>query len=219
MAKKGLEYLLSEEKRRVDIVGGTLCAIPLLPLAATTAVASMIDTRTMNPLFIQSRVGGRGEEESVQVMKFRTIPQSLGDLVARQTFGTFDPRASRTGVWIRQMGLDEVPQLLNVLDGSMSLVGTRPLARADIERNADAAPHIFDEWYEYFKVVKPGLIGPSQVLRHHYRQRTPEVVAASMEIDLRYFEAATFMGDIRYTLRAPLDVVNANIGVIENIEH
>jgi len=215
MAKKGLEYLLSPTKRTLDVVGATALSTVLFVPGIGVAAASAIDTWD-NPLVVQPRVGGQGEEE-FDVYKFRSIAESRNRANPRRTYGTYHPGASRFGRTLRKYGADELPQLINVLNGSMSLVGPRPLLAEDLERNQAAAPTIFDEWYSYFKVVKPGLIGESQLYRRHYQDGVEDsVVAKSMEMDLRYFETATLLGEVALLRTAPAGILRANSGVIDN---
>ena len=218
MSKNGLEYLQSTEKRRLDVIGGLVIASALAPVALATGAASAIDSKRVNPLFIQERLGGKGEQY-FNTLKFQTLSKNLGSFASNQTFGTFDPRASRLGQFLRQSGLDEVPQVVNVLKGDMSLVGARPLAAVDIERYETVDSKLFDEWYPSLKVAKAGLMGESQIYRHHYRFTTDEMVKKSMEMDLKYFETASLKQDLHWIARAPLNMVVANVGVVENFEN
>ncbi len=180
------------------------------------ACVSAIDTRTLKPILTQKRLGGTDKVPS-DVFKFRTIPTRSHGVGSLETFGTFDPRASRLGRWVRQTGLDEIPQLLNVIRGNMSLVGTRPLLEVDLDRNEVADPKIFKEWYKYFCAVKPGLIGRSQALRHHYTNSSPAIIKHSMILDLEYFQNATIEEDKKTIREAPLMILRANIGVVDNV--
>lgn len=217
VSKRGLEYLLSDDKRQLDLSVGLVCALGALPVGLGMACVSAIDTRTLNPILTQKRLGGTGKVPS-DVFKFRTIPTRSRGVTSLETFGTFDPRASRLGRWVRQTGLDEIPQLLNVIRGDMSLVGTRPLLEVDLVRNEEADPRIFKEWYEYFCVVKPGLIGRSQALRHHYTNSSePAIFKRSMLLDLEYFQNATIEEDKKTIRGAPLMILRANIGIVDSV--
>ena len=215
MAKKGMEYLESSEKRALDIASGVAAASVLLPAAVVVGAVAAVDTGTANPLFSQARVGGK-LSATFKAWKLRTLPAGEQPPVV-QTFGTFDPRASKVGMFIRQTGLDEIPQLLNVLGGNMSMVGTRPLPISDIDRNQAAAPHLFDDWYAYFQAVKPGITGESQIFRHHYRHMTRDIIERSMQMDLDYFESASLRQDMRWLARTPLRMIAANLHVVEEL--
>ncbi len=133
------------------------------------------------------------------------------------TQGTFDSRASKWGQPLRQAGLDELPQLYNVLRGTMSLVGVRPMVETDIDYMQFAAPGLFDEWYAYYQATRPGMAGPSQVYRHHFRDgKSREIYRKSAELDLRYFDGASLTTDLRILASMPLDMLKTNVDVVEN---
>ena len=204
--KSGLEYLVGDSKRSLDIIGGTVVATALLPAAATVGLLTAIDTRSLSPFFIQERQGRDGSR--LPALKFRTIAKSaMTDVV----YGTFDPRATRLGQVLRQSGVDEIPQIYNVLQGSMSLVGPRPMLVKDIDHMEFSAPDLFDEWYSYYRASKPGLAGDSQVYRHHFRDgHNPAVYRKSVELDLRYFDRASLAVDLRILAATPIDMLRAN---------
>lgn len=189
----------------------------LFPLEVGIGAACAIDTRYPNPLLCQPRLGGN-QGKGFNAFKFRTINRAIGELAAWKSFGTFDPRASWVGQTIRQSGLDELPQLLNVLKGDMSLVGTRPLSPHDLERNQAASPQLFDEWFPYFQLVKPGWTGESQLYRHRHRHMTDAVLKKSMELDLRYFNTATLRQDMKLLAITPVATLMANMHIIDNAD-
>lgn len=212
--KTGIEYLTSDTKRRLDLIGGSIIAASILPAAAVIGTVAAVDTKDFNPFFEQERLGKGGEP--FKALKFRTIAKSA---MSERTYGTFDPRASRIGQLLRQSGLDELPQIRNVIDGSMSLVGARPMVAPDIEFMADAAPHLFDEWHGYYQATRPGLAGPSQAYRHHFRNGiSREIYRQSAELDLRYFDTASLTADMKILARAPIDMLLANMEVVENVD-
>ncbi len=217
MAKNGLEYLQSAEKRRLDIAGGIVVATALLPIGATTGLVSAVDSRKFNPLYTQERVGGLGRE-TFTALKFQTLSKNMGAYAAGKTFGTFDPRASRVGQFLRQSGLDEIPQIVNVLKGNMSLVGSRPLAPVDIERYEAVDGELFNQWYPFFSTLKPGLTCESQIYRHHYLSTTDEMVRESMAMDLNYYRTASLKQDLHWIATTPFNLARANIDVVENLE-
>lgn len=212
--KRSLEYLSSDTKRRLDVVGGTAIAAAILPAAAGVGILAGIDTRSLNPFFLQERVGNNGH--TFNALKFRTIAKAA---MSDASYGTFDPRATKLGQTLRQTGLDELPQIFNVIKGSMSLVGARPMVEGDIDYMELSAPHIFDEWYAYYQASKPGLAGASQVYRHHFRDgRSREIYRQSAELDLAYFDTASLLKDIQILASTPLDMIRANVGVVENMQ-
>ena len=120
-------------KRAFDLVGSTVMLLALAPIMAAVAIAIRLDAR--GPiLFRQTRIGRDGEP--FEIFKFRTmVPEAealKGELAhLNETEGLFkiaaDPRITRVGAVLRRTALDELPQLLNVWRGEMSLVGPRPL--------------------------------------------------------------------------------------------
>src|SRR5262249_7774630 len=128
-------------KRAFDLIAaGTACLI-FAPLATVIAVATWSEDRG-SPLFLQTRVGH--QRRPFTVFKFRTMR---------------DQKVRRVGRWLRQTGLDELPQFINVCRGEMSVIGPRPLTADDIQRlgwtNRD---------HDWRFVLKPGITGLSQLL-------------------------------------------------------
>ena len=149
-------------KRGIDVVGSLVLIALALPFALLIAVAILVDSG-WPIVFVQRRVGRHGEDFSI--VKFRTMHRDadavLEDALARdpqfraeweQTRKLKDdPRVTRVGRAIRRVSLDELPQLLNVLIGSMSLVGPRPVSPEEIAYFGERAPEILS--------VRPGLTG------------------------------------------------------------
>jgi lipopolysaccharide/colanic/teichoic acid biosynthesis glycosyltransferase len=148
-------------KRLLDLTLALLALLVLLPLLALTALAVFLEDR--GPvIYRQRRVGFRGKEFSVY--KFRSMvrdaDRKLGELQERNmTDGLLfkihrDPRVTRVGRLIRRTSIDELPQLLNVVRGQMSLVGPRPLP---------VSPDDFDVADDRRHEVRPGITGFWQV--------------------------------------------------------
>lgn len=214
MSEIGLEYITGPAKRRFDKYGAISLIGLLSPVMAGTAVTAGIDSRTLTPVLRQTRAGQHGDD--FDVFKFQTLREDRLT-PGIQTFGTFDPRASRLGLLMRRYGIDELPQLANVVKGDMSLVGIRPLIRTDLNRLQDYAPDLFDDWYDAYNATKPGLTGPGQLHRHHFKNgQTSAVYRESMRIDLDYIAGASLRGDVAVLARCPLDLLLANLTVIDN---
>lgn len=211
--RANIEYLNSRSKRRLDVLGGTAIATLLMPVGALAGLASSIDTRTLNPIFKQARLGSA--DKHIEIYKFRTLPKSL-ESESVETYGTFDPRASKMGMAMRESGIDEMPQLVNVIRGEMSLVGMRPMLEADIDRFKDISPALYRQWYEVYSRTKPGLAGPSQVLRHQYKVTTDDLYKHSMELDLEYTRTASLRKDLKIIASTPFKMLMARINMVDN---
>ena len=113
-------------KTLFDRVAGALILLAISPVMVATAIAIKLDSP--GPVFFrQTRLGQGGKAFSI--FKFRTMTVcENGDTVVQAKAG--DQRITRSGTWLRRTSLDELPQLLNVIAGDMSLVGPRPHARA-----------------------------------------------------------------------------------------
>jgi lipopolysaccharide/colanic/teichoic acid biosynthesis glycosyltransferase len=216
MPLKGVEYLQSADKRRLDLYGGIALAAAVAPVGIVSTGAAMAASRSMNPLFVQRRLGQNDEE--FNAFKLRSLRAGLtqNDEDAARALGTFDPRATTLGRLLRASGVDEAPQVYNVIKGQMSLVGPRPVRESALDNIRAADPALFDEWRAMCTEIKPGLIGLSQIYRHHYRINTPELYAASMRMDLDYIETATLGHDLKLMGSFPIRLALANIGVVDN---
>jgi lipopolysaccharide/colanic/teichoic acid biosynthesis glycosyltransferase len=132
-------------KRLVDIVLSLFGLLVLLPFFAVAAVAIVLDSKG-GVFFLQTRVGK--DNKDFKLFKFRTMgvnAESKGQL----TIGGNDSRITRVGHFLRRYKLDELPQLLNVLLGDMSLVGPRPEVRRYVDLYAPEQQQVLS--------IKPGL--------------------------------------------------------------
>ncbi|MBN1487943.1 MAG: exopolysaccharide biosynthesis polyprenyl glycosylphosphotransferase [Anaerolineae bacterium] len=155
----GLNRLL---KRTMDIVIGLLGLIISLPLLAILALAIKLDSP--GPVFfVQERAGENGRP--FKIYKLRTMvkdaEEQLPDLVDLESLSSpafkipDDPRITRVGRFLRHTSMDELPQLLNVLKGDMSIVGPRPEEMRVVQ--------LYNDWHRQRLAVKPGVTGPMQV--------------------------------------------------------
>lgn len=178
-------------KRAMDVVVGSLAALAALPLVPLIVLAIKLDGR--GPvLFMQTRAGLGGRP--FQLYKFRTmIPdaqerrEELVDLdsLPEPVFKLHgDPRVTRVGRVLRRLSLDEIPQLINVLKGDMSLVGPRPEEVDVVKRYAPE--HLFR------LAVKPGLTGPMQVYG-----RGELTFEERLDVELDYVENVGLAHDLR----------------------
>ena len=181
-------------KRSIDILLSLFGLIFLLPAMALIALILLLQDGP--PIFFSQRRIGRGGRE-FSCLKFRTMKQDaeqrLADFLrnceaSRQEWETTqklknDPRITRFGSFLRRSSLDELPQLINVLRGEMSLVGPRPIVRAEIPRYADA--------YIYYIAVRPGLTGLWQI-----NGRNDTSYSERVRLDLQYVQTGTLRTDL-----------------------
>ena len=138
-------------KRLFDIVASGLGLILLSPVFVLLAVWIKLDSK--GPVFYrQVRVGYKNRD--FRIFKFRSMRMGAdnGSLV---TIGGRDPRVTRSGYFIRKFKLDELPQLINVLTGDMSLVGPRPEVRHYVDYWTPEQMHVLD--------VRPGITDPASI--------------------------------------------------------
>jgi exopolysaccharide biosynthesis polyprenyl glycosylphosphotransferase len=180
-------------KRAFDLVGSTLALILLSPLLLLVASAIRLDSRGP-AVFRQRRAGRHGEP--FEMLKFRSMEdgadQRKDDLRhLNEADGVFkiadDPRITRVGRLIRRLHLDELPQLVNVVRGEMSLVGPRPLPLDEDRR--------IEGWHRRRLDLRPGITGPWQVLGS---SRIP--VREMVRLDYQYVADWSLWNDIRILL-------------------
>ena len=178
-------------RRAQDIVFSLLALILLAPLALLISLAIVLDSPGDGAIFRQRRVGRDGK--LFWLYKFRTMcpdaEEQLNELLSQnQMDGPVfkikgDPRITRVGRFLRKTSLDELPQLLNVLRGDMSIVGPRPALPREVERYSD---------YQRQRLyVTPGLSCYWQIAPHRNEMSFDEWVA----LDLKYIQERSFWVD------------------------
>ena len=188
-------------KRGLDILVSGLMLTLLAPLLAAIAVLIVADSG--RPVFFRQRRAGKGGVPFT-MLKFRTMgvdaEERLGELVDLQRLEEpafkipDDPRITRAGRLLRRTSLDELPQLINVLKGDMSLVGPRP--------EEEAVVALYDERQRIRLAIKPGLTGPMQV---YGRGDLTFEERLAMERD--YLDNLSVAGDLAILLRTPRAIV------------
>ncbi len=168
-------------KRVLDVVLALMALVLLSPLLVITAIFIVADSG-LPVLFRQNRIGRGGREFGM--LKFRSMVKNAAALGPYFTTDN-DPRITRVGRFIRRTSIDELPQLINVLLGDMSLVGPRPDVPAQRSLYSDA------DWAMRCS-VRPGITGLAQAL---YRSTSTE--AQRLEADLRYAREHTLWLDAR----------------------
>lgn len=196
-------------KRCLDIVVAAACLLVLLPVLLL--LAALVRVTSPGPIiFRQTRVGKDGRP--FQMYKFRTMAANSDAEIHRayterllrgnavSVGGAFklvnDPRVTAVGRILRRCSLDELPQLLNVLKGEMSLVGPRPPLAYEVE--------LYDAWARRRLSVTPGMTGLWQV-----SGRSTLDFHQMVDLDLSYITNWSFMLDLRIVLRTPAALITA----------
>ena len=191
----GLKYVLKELEDKVLSVFLIIIFSPLILL-----IALAIKLESEGPLiFLQNRKGFNGKKFSV--FKFRTMfhnrPLDIGSAQAKEN----DPRVTKIGKFLRRSSLDELPQLLNVLRGNMSLVGPRPHPLA----LDDEFCGIISGYFARHR-VKPGITGWAQVNGFRGETNTSDKMQARVEHDMHYIENWSLMFDFKVLVMTTLAV-------------
>jgi lipopolysaccharide/colanic/teichoic acid biosynthesis glycosyltransferase len=177
----GAAYLHSRRKRALDLVLAGIALIPAAPLMAIAAAAVRLESAG-HPIYRQRRVGLRGHQ--FDVVKLRTMVTGAEKIGAGLAVDEGDTRITRVGAILRRTSLDELPNLLNILRGEMSIVGPRPTLKVQVDQYTDRQRRRLE--------VRPGLTGWAQV-----NGRASLPWPERIELDIWYLEHATLRLDLR----------------------
>ena len=190
-------------KRPVDFTIALVLLILLLPVILVIAVAVRVSSA--GPVLYRQRRVGRGMREFT-MLKFRTMYAGVSESTHRAYIAelargaasgeglrklTDDPRVTGVGRFLRKTSLDELPQLLNILTGTMSLIGPRPAIEYELE-------HYQATHYERFQ-VRPGLTGLWQV-----SGRAEVGFVEMLDIDVDYVRKASALTDLEIAVKTPI---------------
>ncbi len=192
------DWSVSLGKRALDLVVAIPAVLLFAPLLLIIAALIVIDSK--GPvLFRQQRTGVCGR--TFEILKFRTMHvMEHGDEVKQAVAG--DPRTTRLGAFLRRYSIDELPQLLNVVNGDMSLVGPRPHAKV---HDAYYGGEIAD--YVHRFAAKPGMTGWAQINGHRGPTPTLAVMQARIDHDVWYVKNASFALDLKILLKTPFAII------------
>ncbi|HTR76419.1 MAG TPA: sugar transferase [Solirubrobacterales bacterium] len=188
-------------KRAMDLFVSALALILLSPVFLVAAIAILIDSG--RPVFFRQRRAGK-DGVPFTMLKFRTMvadaEERLGELVdlSKLEEPAFkipeDPRVTRVGRFLRRTSIDELPQLINVLRGEMSLVGPRP--------EEEAVVALYDERQRGRLGAKPGLTGPMQVYG-----RSDLTFEERLAMERDYLDNLSLLTDLQILIRTPRAIV------------
>jgi len=178
-------------KRLMDIVISLLILLVSSPIIILTAIAIKIDSEG-SVFFKQERLGQNGKP--FNVYKFRSMIKDAEKYTGPVWSQKNDPRVTRMGKFVRKVRIDEIPQMLNVLKGEMSLVGPRPERAFFVEKLSQEIPY-----YKRRLKVRPGVTGWAQI-KHKYDESI-EDVKIKLKYDLFYIENMSLRMDFKILLR------------------
>lgn len=179
-------------KRVFDIVFSLIGLILLSPVFLIIAVIIKLDSK--GPVFfVHSRIGEKGKP--IGIYKFRTMVNNAEDLIKsftpeqKEEFEKSyklenDPRITKIGDFLRKTSLDELPQILNILKGELSIIGPRPIVQAELEK--------YEDNKEKFLSVKPGLTGYWAA-----NGRSDTSYEERMQMELYYVDNMSFKLDVK----------------------
>jgi len=192
VAERPLKDWKAARKRAFDIAGGGFLLLLMAPLLLL--VAMLIRCESPGPiLFRQRRIGFNNIDFTI--FKFRTMYHNVSDPDCQRQTARGDQRVTAVGRWLRRLSIDELPQLLNVLTGDMSLVGPRPHSP-----NTRAGALLLDAAvarYGHRHRVRPGITGWAQVNGFRGEIRNTEQILHRVEHDLYYIENCSMLFDMR----------------------
>lgn len=200
--KKMNKIVYNVVKRVLDIVFSLLGMVILSPFFLLISI--IIKLNSKGPVFfVHSRIGEKGKP--IGIYKFRTMVENAEDLIKKFTpeqkeeFERCfklenDPRVTKIGNFLRKTSLDELPQILNILKGELSIIGPRPIIQAELDKYGDNK--------EKFLSVKPGLTGYWAA-----NGRSDTTYEERMEMELYYVDNMSFILDIKIFFKTILAVI------------
>nr|WP_243129196.1 sugar transferase [Hathewaya massiliensis] len=192
-------------KRTIDIIGALIGLIVFSPVFLILGLIVKKDSE--GPVFFaHKRVGYKGQD--IEIYKFRTMvanAEELLDTLPEEQKKEFsenfklenDPRITKIGHFLRRTSLDELPQLLNILKGDLSIVGPRPVIRKELE--------LYGKYAEKFLSVKPGLTGFWQV-----NGRSNTTYEERVKLDMEYIDNRSVLMDIKIIFKTFTEVFKGN---------
>jgi Undecaprenyl-phosphate glucose phosphotransferase len=186
-----------------DRVLGTLLFLAAAPVMAIVAIAIRLESK--GPILFKQRRFGFNNE-LIEVLKFRSMYADKSDASASKLVTRDDPRVTRVGRFIRRTSLDELPQLLNVMKGEMSLVGPRPHA-TEAKASSDLYETVVSEYFSRHR-MKPGVTGWAQINGWRGETDTHEKIQRRVEADLYYIDNWSLLFDLYIIAATPFALIS-----------
>jgi len=187
-----LSWKSSLLKRSLDLCLSLPLTISLIPCFAAISLAIKLETN--GPVFFRQKRRGKAFKEFT-INKFRSLRHNEPDPNDRYEIEAADPRITRVGAFLRRTSLDETPQLLNVIIGTMSLIGPRPLVEWESQICLTTHPQRF--------TVKPGITGLSQIT-----VRNSVGLSARSDMDVQYVKEQSIWLDAQILMKTVMAVVS-----------
>lgn len=172
-------------RRLFDILVSATALVVTSPILIASAIWIVVESPG-SPIFRQRRVGKDGKD--FMLIKLRSMVKNAESIGAGLAVDEHDPRILKSGAFLRRFSIDELPNLLNVLKGDMSIIGPRPTVRSQVDK--------YDERQFGRLSVKPGITGWAQI-----NGRASLPWAERIELDLWYVEHQSARVDARIILR------------------
>jgi lipopolysaccharide/colanic/teichoic acid biosynthesis glycosyltransferase len=192
-------------KRALDLAIAGPALLLLSPLMLAITVALKLESR--GPVFFRQERVGRGNR-IFEVLKFRSMRVDASDRAGHRSASRSDDRITKVGRFIRRTSLDELPQLINVARGDMSIVGPRPHALASTA--GDSLFWQVDSRYNHRHAIKPGMTGLAQVRGYRGATHSRKDLTDRLQADLEYLSGWTIWRDIRIIFRTFRVIVHSN---------
>ena len=193
-------------KRTFDLIASSLGLLLLSPLFLMLAIWIKIDSE--GPVFYRQVRVGKGNRD-FRLFKFRSMRVG-SDRKGLITVGGRDPRVTRSGYYIRKYKLDELPQLINVFTGDMSLVGPRPEVRKYVDLYTPEQVHVLD--------VRPGITDPASIRYRNENELLAQVedpdryyveviMQDKLQLNLEYVEKQSFRFDLQLIFKTFSEII------------
>lgn len=194
-------------KRSMDIGVSGFALLVLLPFFLMIAAAIVIENR--GPVFFSQQRWGRGGK-LIRIYKFRSMRSDMCDVSGVRQTTANDPRVTRIGAFLRKTNLDELPQLINILIGDMSLVGPR----CHVPKMLAAGVLYEDLVREYHirHLVRPGLTGLAQMNGYRGPTDTEEAARGRIAYDIEYIKTFSVLQDIRIIIGTAVREIRGGTG-------
>jgi Undecaprenyl-phosphate glucose phosphotransferase len=190
-------------KAMFDRVVAAIALVVFAPLLAVVALAIRLESK--GPIFFRQQRFGFNNN-LINVYKFRSMYHEMTDHHARKQVTKDDPRVTKVGRFIRRTSIDELPQLINVLRGELSLVGPRPHATQTMAAN-QLYQDVVSGYFARHR-MKPGITGWAQINGWRGETDTVEKIERRVEHDLHYIENWSLAFDLYILAMTPLSLFN-----------